>query len=61
MAAVEAPTRLLTRAARQWYNRRVSTELAGRGGMAEWPKAAVLKTVGRKTRGFESLSPPPDA
>ena len=24
--------------------------------MAEWFKAAVLKTVGRKTRGFESYS-----
>ena len=26
------------------------------GGMAEWFKAAVLKTVDRKVRGFESLS-----
>ena len=26
------------------------------GGMAEWSKAAVLKTVDRKVRGFESLS-----
>ena len=26
------------------------------GGMAEWLKAAVLKTVDRKVRGFESLS-----
>jgi hypothetical protein len=26
------------------------------GGMAEWFKAAVLKTVDRKIRGFESLS-----
>jgi hypothetical protein len=26
------------------------------GGMAEWSIAAVLKTVGRKPRGFESLS-----
>ena len=25
-----------------------------RGGMAEWLKAAVLKTVVRKYRGFES-------
>ena len=24
------------------------------GGVAEWPKAAVLKTVIRKGRGFES-------
>ena len=24
------------------------------GGVAEWPKAAVLKTVNRKVRGFES-------
>ncbi len=24
--------------------------------MAEWSKAAVLKTVGRKSRGFESYS-----
>lgn len=24
------------------------------GGVAEWPKAAVLKTVERKLRGFES-------
>ena len=32
-------------------------ELAsGSGGMAEWSKAAVLKTVDRKVRGFESLS-----
>src|SRR5262245_40467141 len=29
---------------------------SGRGGMAEWLKAAVLKTVRRKPRGFESLS-----
>ncbi len=28
----------------------------GRGGMAEWFKAAVLKTVVRKYRGFESYS-----
>ncbi|VTR69472.1 hypothetical protein DESC_740211 [Desulfosarcina cetonica] len=27
-----------------------------RGGMAEWFKAAVLKTVERKLRGFESYS-----
>ena len=27
-----------------------------RGGMAEWSNAAVLKTVGRKTRRFESCS-----
>ena len=27
-----------------------------RGGMAEWLKAAVLKTVERKLRGFESYS-----
>jgi hypothetical protein len=27
-----------------------------RGGMAEWFKAAVLKTVERKFRGFESYS-----
>ena len=27
-----------------------------RGGMAEWFKAAVLKTVVRKYRGFESYS-----
>jgi hypothetical protein len=26
------------------------------GGMAEWLKAAVLKTVERKLRGFESYS-----
>ena len=26
------------------------------GGMAEWSKAAVLKTVERKFRGFESYS-----
>ena len=26
------------------------------GGMAEWLKAAVLKTVERKFRGFESYS-----
>jgi hypothetical protein len=26
------------------------------GGMAEWSKAAVLKTVNRKVRGFESCS-----
>jgi hypothetical protein len=26
------------------------------GGMAEWFKAAVLKTVERKLRGFESYS-----
>jgi hypothetical protein len=26
------------------------------GGMAEWTIATVLKTVGRKPRGFESLS-----
>ncbi len=26
------------------------------GGMAEWTIAAVLKTAGRKPRGFESLS-----
>ncbi len=26
------------------------------GGMAEWFKAAVLKTVDREVRGFESLS-----
>gem|GEM_PF-2156857 len=26
------------------------------GGMAEWSKAAVLKTVDRKVRGFESYS-----
>src|SRR5262245_58641417 len=26
------------------------------GGMAEWLKAAVLKTAGRKPRGFESYS-----
>ena len=26
------------------------------GGMAEWFKAAVLKTVERKFRGFESYS-----
>jgi hypothetical protein len=26
-----------------------------RGGVAEWPKATVLKTVARKRRGFESL------
>ncbi len=26
------------------------------GGMAEWSIATVLKTVGRKPRGFESLS-----
>lgn len=26
------------------------------GGMAEWSKAAVLKTVERKLRGFESYS-----
>jgi hypothetical protein len=25
------------------------------GGVAEWSKATVLKTVGRKPRGFESL------
>jgi hypothetical protein len=25
------------------------------GGVAEWSKATVLKTVGRKLRGFESL------
>jgi hypothetical protein len=36
-------------------------ELAARytklcGGMAEWLKAAVLKTVERKFRGFESYS-----
>ena len=28
----------------------------GAGGMAEWLKAAVLKTVERKFRGFESYS-----
>ena len=27
---------------------------AAQGGVAEWPKAAVLKTVTRKGRGFES-------
>jgi hypothetical protein len=26
------------------------------GGMAEWLKAAVLKTANRKVRGFESYS-----
>ena len=26
------------------------------GGMAEWLKAAVLKTADRKVRGFESYS-----
>jgi hypothetical protein len=26
------------------------------GGMAEWSKATVLKTVDRKVRGFESYS-----
>jgi hypothetical protein len=31
------------------------TDLA-KGGMAEWLKAAVLKTVERKFRGFESYS-----
>lgn len=34
------------------------------GGVAEWSKAAVLKTAGRKLRGFESYrlrhSPPGD-
>ena len=29
---------------------------AAKGGMAEWFKAAVLKTVERKLRGFESYS-----
>ncbi len=29
---------------------------ANAGGMAEWTMAAVLKTVTRKGRGFESLS-----
>ncbi len=28
----------------------------GYGGMAEWFKAAVLKTADRKVRGFESYS-----
>ncbi len=30
--------------------------IEGSGGMAEWLKAAVLKTAERKLRGFESLS-----
>ena len=34
----------------------VSTVGGPRGGMAEWFKAAVLKTVERKLRGFESYS-----
>ena len=34
-----------------------SRPLADRGGMAERPKAVVLKTTERKLRGFESLSP----
>jgi hypothetical protein len=32
----------------------VQTIFLERGGMAEWLKAAVLKTVERKFRGFES-------
>jgi hypothetical protein len=32
------------------------TNFAASGGMAEWFKAAVLKTVERKLRGFESYS-----
>ena len=32
----------------------VQTTFPDRGGMAEWLKAAVLKTVERKFRGFES-------
>ena len=32
----------------------VQTIFLKRGGMAEWLKAAVLKTVERKFRGFES-------
>jgi hypothetical protein len=35
---------------------KVVTNLAASGGMAEWLKAAVLKTVERKLRGFESYS-----
>ena len=33
----------------------VSTDACSFGGVAEWSKATVLKTVGRKLRGFESL------
>ena len=33
-----------------------STGIDKIGGMAEWSKAAVLKTVNRKVRGFESCS-----
>ena len=29
--------------------------ILARGAVAEWLKAAVLKTAGRKPRGFESL------
>ena len=36
----------------KWYMEKASSE----GGMAEWFKAAVLKTVERKFRGFESYS-----
>ncbi len=32
------------------------TNFSVSGGMAEWLKAAVLKTVERKLRGFESYS-----
>ncbi len=41
---------------RRFESSRPSQSLPITGGMAEWFKAAVLKTVDRKVRGFESLS-----
>ena len=40
------------------HRHKIAKRLPGRlgGGMAEWTIAAVLKTAGRKPRGFESLS-----
>ena len=48
----------LLRAQQYWQQiaEMVQTIFLKRGGMAEWLKAAVLKTVERKFRGFESYS-----
>lgn len=39
-----------------WKFSAKSGKIKGRGEMAEWSIATVLKTVERKFRGFESLS-----